>query len=280
MMIRWTKLLTVSMMVSVITIFWVGGMNLHAAEKTYIAGIEAAFPPWAYAEKGEYKGIAVDAMREIAKISGIKVEFKDLEWPSLIPALGKGKIDLLVTGLSVTCERDKIIDYSIPWWEINQEILIKKDSNKNAITAMCCGATVASQAGSTAFDWIEKNLKEKGVKIKHVGYEDYVTAVEDLIIGRVDSVLCDTDTSLQFIAEGRPIEDAGTINVREPYALAVTGGDPHKLLPILNKGIMELYKSGKWAEIVHKYMPGAPIKNIPAFMPDCIETYKAPIPGL
>ena len=279
MRIRWTKLLTASLVISVITIFSIGSMSLQAAEKTYTAGIEAAFPPWAYAEKGEYKGIAVDAMRKIAEISGIKVEFKDLPWPSLIPALGKGKIDLLVTGLSVTCERDKIIDYTIPWWEINQEILIKKGSNKNAITSMCCGATVASQAGSTAFEWIENNLKEKGVKIKHVGYEDYVTAVEDLIIGRVDSVLCDTDTSLKFIAEGRPIVMAGTINVREPYALAVTGGDPHKLLAKLNKGIMALYKSGEWEKIVHKYIPGAPIKNIPAFMPDCIETYKAPIPG-
>ncbi len=145
---------------------------------------------------------------------------------------------------------------------------------------MCCGATVASQAGSTAFDWIEKNLKEKGVKIKHVGYEDYVTAVDDLITGRIDSVLCDTDTTVQFVAKGRPIEWVGTVIVHEPYALAVTGGDPHKLLAKLNKGIVELYKSGKWAEIVHKYLPGAPIKNIPAFMPECITTYKKPIPGL
>ncbi len=92
MKIQWTKLLTTSLIISATILFLFGGIiNLHAAEKTYIAGIEAAFPPWAYAEKGEYKGIAVDAMREIAQMSGIKVEFKDLPWPSLIPALGKGE---------------------------------------------------------------------------------------------------------------------------------------------------------------------------------------------
>lgn len=248
-------------------------------EAAYIAGIEAAFPPWAWVEMGENKGIAIDAMREIAEIEGIEVEFKDLPWPSLVPGLGEGKIDILVTGLSVTCERDEIIDYSIPWWVIEQEIMVREDSERNAITSMCCGAVVASQAGSTAYVWVEDNLEKKGVDITHKGYEDYVMAVEDLVIGRVDSVLIDTDTAV-LLAAGRPVKIAGTILEHEPYALAVTQGDPHGLLPKLNHGIMELYESGRWAEIVQEYMPGAMVKPIPTYLLECIETYQAPIPGL
>src|SRR5699024_954415 len=52
-----------------------------AAEKTYVAGVEASFPPWAYVENGKYKGIAIDAMRAIADDQGFKVEFKDLPFP-------------------------------------------------------------------------------------------------------------------------------------------------------------------------------------------------------
>ena len=247
--------------------------------EAYIAGIEAAFPPWAWVEAGEQKGIAIDAMREIARLEGIGVEFKDLPWPSLVPGLGEGKIDILVTGLSVTCERDEIIDYSIPWWVIEQEIMVREDSELNAITSMCCGAVVASQAGSTAYVWVEDNLVNKGVDITHKGYEDYVMAVEDLVIGRVDSVLIDTDTAV-LLAEGRPVKVVGTILEHEPYALAVTQGDPHGLLPKLNHGIMELYESGKWAEIVQEYMPGAMVKPVPTYLLECIETYEAPIPGL
>jgi len=245
----------------------------------YLAGIEAAFPPWAWVEAGEQKGIAIDAMREIAKIEGIEVEFQDLPWPSLVPGLGEGTIDILVTGLSVTCERDEIIDYSIPWWVIEQEIMVREDSDRNAITSMCCGAVVASQAGSTAYVWVEDNLEKEGVDIEHKGYEDYVMAVEDLVIGRVDSVLIDTDTAV-LLAEGRPVKVVGTILEHEPYALAVTQGDPHGLLPKLNHGIMELYESGKWAEIVQEYMPGAMVKPVPTYLLECIETYQAPIPGL
>lgn len=248
-------------------------------EKAYIAGIEAAFPPWAWVEMGEAKGIAIDAMREIAENEGFEAEFQDLPWPSLVPALGDGKIDILVTGLSVTCERDQIIDYSIPWWVIEQEIMVREDSERNAITAMCCGAVVASQAGSTAYVWVDDNLVKKGVDITHRGYEDYVMAVEDLVIGRVDSVLIDTDTAV-LLAEGRAVKVIGTILEHEPYALAVTQGDPHGLLPKLNHGIMGLYESGRWAEIVQEYMPGAMVKPVPTYLLECIETYQHPIPGL
>src|SRR3546814_5010713 len=79
------------------------------AAETYTAGVEASYAPWAYVEKGEYKGIAIDAMRAIAKAEGFKVEFKDLPFPSLIPALSTGKIDILVTGLTVTEKRSKEI---------------------------------------------------------------------------------------------------------------------------------------------------------------------------
>src|SRR3546814_6722132 len=52
-------------------------------------------------------------MRAIAKAEGFKVEFKDLPFPSLIPALSTGKIDILVTGLTVTEKRSKVIDFTI-----------------------------------------------------------------------------------------------------------------------------------------------------------------------
>lgn len=240
-------------------------------DKKYVVGIEAAFPPWAMAEKGEYKGIAVDAIRKIAEVKDIKIEIRDLPWPSLIPALGAGKIDILATGLSVTCERDKKIDFSIPWWGINLEVLVKEDSDLNAYTAVCCGNTVATQAGSTSYHFVQENLV-KNFNVKNRGYESFVTAVDDVETGRADAMITDTDTAEKFAAK-RPVKIVGTIHRNESYALAVTEDDPYDLLPKLNDGIKKIYNSGEWAEIVHKYMPNATIKSIPTSMLGCIETY-------
>jgi polar amino acid transport system substrate-binding protein len=249
--------------------------------ETYVAGIEAAFPPWAFVEDGEYKGIAVDAMRAIAKNQGIEVEFRDLPWPSLIPALSRNRIDILVTGLNVTAKRDQVIDFSIPWWENDDEILVAQNSDLNAITAMCCGARIGVQGGSTQHTWVEENLvANRKVDAQVKPYQDYVTAVEDMLNGRLDAVLVSTDTAEEFIANGRPVRIAGTIQQGQPQALAVPQGDPDGLLPLINRGILEIYRSGEWAEIVNRYSPQSTIRPIPTTMPESIETYQEPIPGL
>lgn len=250
------------------------------AQDKLTAGVEASFPPWAYVENGEFKGIAIDAMRAIAEDQGLDVEFRDLPWPSLIPALARGRIDLLVTGLNVTEKRNEVLDFTIPWWENNDEVLVSEGSDKNVITALCCGATVGAQGGATQFEWLQANLGDNGdVDITIRGYEDYVVAVEDLLAGRLDAVVTSTDTAEEFIANGRAIEIAGTIKQNQPQALAVQKGDPKKLLAKLNTGIMNIYKSGEWEEIVHKYSPQSSIRNIPTNMPDYVDSYKEPIPG-
>ncbi|MDR9395818.1 MAG: ABC transporter substrate-binding protein, partial [Roseovarius sp.] len=142
------------------------------AQDTYIAGVEASFPPWAYVEEGEFKGIAIDAMSAIAEDQGLDVEFRDMPWPSLVPALAQGRIDLLVTGLNVTPERAEVLDFSIPWWENDDEILVAADSGNNMIDVLCCGATIGAQGGATQYQWLEENLVNRdGVDVTLRGYE-------------------------------------------------------------------------------------------------------------
>jgi polar amino acid transport system substrate-binding protein len=253
------------------------------AKSEYIAGVEATFPPWAYVEEGEFKGIAVDAIRAIAESEGINLEYQEMPWPSLIPALADGKIDLVITAVSVTEERAKVLDYTIPWWEINRVVLVKEDSLLDGVTALCCGVTVGGQGGSTDFEWVKQELASNpGLDIEIREFEDPVMAVEDLKVGRVDSVVIDSDTGAKLAAEHSDIRVAAQFNTNppEPYAIPVTKGDPQQLLPKLNHGIMNLYASGQWAEIVHKYIPGATILPVPAYMPDYVSSYQQPIPGL
>lgn len=252
-----------------------------AAAKTIVAGVEPSFPPWAYVKNGQFKGIAVDGMRAIAKEEGLDVKFKDLPFPSLIPALVTGKIDMVVTGLLVTKKRAKAVDYTIPWFESNDAILVPKKSTKNVFTAVCCGAKVGVQNGSTQESWMKKHvvsLKNFGTQVK--AYDSYVTAVDDMLAGRLTSVDTAATTAATFISNGRPVKIVGTIDLHAPLALAVKKGDPEHLLAKLNKGIMAMSKDGTWANIVREYIPGATVPNVPAYMPSWVDTYKKPVAGL
>lgn len=264
----------------VMPMIFVGATSAALAQETYKAGVEASFPPWAYVEQGEFKGIAIDAMRAIAADQNIEVVFQDLPWPSLIPALSKGRIDLLVTGLNVTKERNEVLDFSIPWWDNDDEILTSKDSDETIASVFCCGSTIGAQGGSTQFQWLEKHVGENdGIDVSLRAYEDYIIALEDMLAGRLDAVVTSTDTAEEFIANERPVKIIATIKQNQPQALAVQKGDPKELLAKLNEGIMNIYDSGEWAEIVKEYSPQATIRQIPTSMPDYVDAYKEPIPG-
>lgn len=259
-----------------------GGMVLASGDEAeYSAGIEAAFPPWAYAEKGEYKGIVVDAVKAIEKLEGFSVEYKDLPWPSLIPALGGGKIDMVVTGLSVTCERAKILDYTIPFFALKDVVLVKKGSGKGMTKATGNGSRIGVQAGSTQHSWVEENIVNKKKNVKLSTYEDFLMGVNDVTAGRLDSVIVDRLSALQYIEKGSPVEIIGELDNSRSVAMAVGKNDPNKLLAKLNRGFVTIYKNGTWEKILRSYLPaGLKIDPIPTNMKECIDTYRTPVPGL
>lgn len=258
-----------------------GLSTVAAAQDSYKVGVEASFPPWAYVEAGEFKGIAIDAMEAIAEDIGIEIEFRDMPFPSLIPALAAEKIDILATGLTVTEERSEVIDFTIPWWETNDVVLVPKDSDFNVFTAVCCDAKVGVQGGSSQQAWMEENvINSSDISVKLSKYDSYVTAVDDMAIGRISSVIVDDTSAQEYINAGKPVKMAGKIYIRAPLALAVTKGDPQNILGDLNESILAIYESGVWQNIVHDYIPGVTAPTIPGHMPEYVDTYKKPVAGL
>ncbi|MCD6009863.1 ABC transporter substrate-binding protein [Halomonas sp. IOP_31] len=265
------------------TVMLGGGFSTIASaqDEAYTVGVEASFPPWAYVEAGEFKGIAIDAMEAIAEEIGIEIEFQDMPFPSLIPALAAEKIDILATGLTVTEERSQNIDFTIPWWETNDVVLVPEDSDLNVFTAVCCGARVGVQGGSSQQAWMEENVvNSSDIDVELAKYDNYVTAVDDMAIGRISSVIVDDTSAQEYINAGKPVKMAGKIYIRAPLALAVSKDDPQEILGDLNQGILAIYESGEWGEIVDEYIPGVSIPTIPGHMPDFVDTYQKPVAGL
>lgn len=265
------------------TVMLGGGISATASaqDEVYTVGVEASFPPWAYVESGEFKGIAIDAMEAIAEEIGIDIEFQDMPFPSLIPALSAEKIDILATGLTVTEERSQNIDFTIPWWETNDVVLVPEESDLNVFTAVCCDARVGVQGGSSQQAWMEENvLASSDIDVELAKYDSYVMAVDDMAIGRISSVIVDDTSAQEYINAGKPVKMAGKIYIRAPLALAVTKDDPQEILGDLNQGILAIYESGEWGEIVDEYIPGVSVPTIPGHMPDFVDTYQKPVAGL
>lgn len=101
-------------------------VEVVASDKSVKLGTNAAFPPFEYVDGKDVAGFDITMGQYIAKECGKKLEVVDMAFDSLIPALQADTIDFIAAGMSVTEERKKNVDFSIPYFESEQVIIVRK----------------------------------------------------------------------------------------------------------------------------------------------------------
>jgi polar amino acid transport system substrate-binding protein len=220
--------------------------------RTVIVGTSADFPPFEYIENGQFVGFDMDLMREIAKIAGFELKFVDMSFDSLIPALRAGQIDVAAAAMTITEERKKVVDFSMPYWTADQSIIVKAGSDLT-ITVLFGKYRIGVQTGTTGDLWCTENLVEKGLlperNLKR--YDTFILALSDLLNGNIDAIVLDSPVANRFAAT-KPVKVVGIIVTGEQYGIAVRKGNK-ELLNKINQALKTLIETGKINELIDKY---------------------------
>lgn len=216
-----------------------------AADKTYTVCSDIPWPPFEMGTGGKDAfGFDVDAMRAIAAIMGYEIKVQNLAFDSIIPAVRAGKCDIGASGFTITAERDKVVDFTKPYYVSNQAVVTRADGSANVITAMAGGGpegVVGAQRGTTGAAWVKNNLVEKGVDVGLELYETYPLATIDLVNGRIDAVIQDAPASKSSVASyPDQLTVAGLINTYEYFGFVIPDGDPADLGAKISAGLGEL----------------------------------------
>ena len=89
---------------------------------------EATFPPYEFRDGNAILGIDPEIMREVARRTGRELVIEDMSFDSVITAVVSGKADVAASGITVTPERRRKVDFSIPYVEAAQVIIVPKGS--------------------------------------------------------------------------------------------------------------------------------------------------------
>jgi len=225
--------------------------SLAADKKVYINGIDANFPPFASIDnQGSPVGFDIDCVKWIAKEMDFEVKTMPISWDAIIPALRAKKIDFIASGMTITEERKKVVDFTIPYWTTDQAVIVYEDSDLDIINALCGKHTIGVNRGCSAQTWIENNLIKKGIlaedKLKL--YESALMAINDVVSGRIDVSVGD-ELMFELAVKEKPLKIIGIIKSDEAYGYAVRKED-QELKEMLNEGLRRLMKSPKWDEFV------------------------------
>lgn len=220
----------------------------------YIVGIDGEYKPYSYIDTdGNPVGFDVDSIKWIAEQKGFEVEIVPILWDSIIPSLQAEKIDMVYSGMTITDERKEKVNFSIPYWRVNQSVA-KHDENEYTMDDFMSGEyIIGAQRGTSGAKWIEDNLIETEIMPEEnlKTYDTFPLASEDLKNKRIDFAIYDKPPMLEAI-EGKPLSIIGEIDTSEEYGVAIRKSDT-ELLETINDGITMLMADPYWEELKTKY---------------------------
>lgn len=225
-----------------------------AAEmKTYVNGIDFGFPPFAFVnDQGQPSGFDVEAVNWIAEKMGFKVVHQPTDWDGIIPALTSGKIDFIASGMSATAERAQIVNFTIPYYQVTQVLVVGKDNTATLDEMLHSGKKLGAQRGTVTNALLESLQGKDGMNFELVQYDSTDLSLEDLKIGRIDGSGMDSSIAYELL-KTQPFKVCGTFDAApEDYAYAVRKEDK-ELLDTLNKGLTLLMADPYWQELKKKW---------------------------
>lgn len=158
-------------------------------KKVLKVGMELAYPPFEMSEKdGTPSGVSVDFAKALGTYLDREVVIENIAWDGLIPSLKTGKVDLIISSMTITDERKKSIDFSIPYAQSSLAILANKESGVNSINDLnVVGKKVAVKKGSTGHIYAKDNLPNAEV----LAFDKEAACVLEVVQGKADGFIYD-----------------------------------------------------------------------------------------
>jgi len=218
-------------------------------------GFESGYMPFEMTDKkGRFVGFDIDMAKEMAKAMGVKFVPVNTSWDGIIPALITKKFDIIMSGMTVTQERNLKINFADPYIIVGQTILINK-KHKNTVKSYKDlnnpKYTVTSKLGTTG----EQAVKRLIPKCRYKSFETEPEAALEVVNGKADAFVYDLPYCVVFNAE----QGAGKLVFLdepftfEPLAWAIRKGDPD-FMNWLNNFLRQVKNDGRYEKIHTKWI--------------------------
>ena len=215
----------------------------------------ASFPPYEMvADDGSFEGIDVEVAGAIAEKLGLELQVDDMGFDAALQAAQTGKSDMVMAGVTVTEERQAVMDFSNSYANGVQVVIVKEGSPIQTVDDLANANMIGCQMGTTGYTFCSDTPENGGFGEDHVTpYDDGAAAVQALMNGQIDAVVIDNKPAQEYVAAnpGLKILDGDFTN--EDYAIGVAKGNT-ALLDAINGALEELTADGTIQSIVDKYI--------------------------
>ncbi len=215
-----------SILLSILFLLLLSACSDNKDSATWIVGTSADNPPYEFMQNGEIVGFDIDLINEIGKFLGKKLEFKNMEFHSLLAALSTSSVDLVIAGLSTTPERLSKVEFSIPYISSEITILYRKEDNFANYKDLK-SKKVGAQLGTT-WNLIANELLATANDFIIISLSSNLMLVEELKSRRIDALVLEEAQARKFMEIYPDLAKFAEKILSSSFAIAMPKNSPHK----------------------------------------------------
>lgn len=193
------------------------------------------YEPFEFTEGGEVVGFDPDVLTIAADAEGWDTKVVDISWETIVSgeALNTGQCDVAAGAMTITDEREAVMDFTDPYFEATQALMTKTGSGITSLEDLA-GKTIAVQDATTGADYVRENAPE-GAKI--VSFEDSALMQQAVKTGKADAGVNDNGLLNYFVSQNDDVEVVAEFQTGESYGFSVKKGGNDELLSVINDAI-------------------------------------------
>lgn len=232
-----------------------GGGGGNGGGGTITVGSDIPYAPFEFGNNPPYKGFDVDLVNAVAKELGRTAEFQNTSFDTIFRDLAQNKFDMVASATTITKERMGEVDFSQPYFNADQSIMVKKGSPIKTVADLA-GTTVGAQTGTTGAAYAQNKTDAASVRT----YGKIDDAFNALEAGQVDAVINDFPISEYATRSHTDLEVVATLPTGETYGFPFPKGS--SLRGEFNDALTKVKQDGTYAQIYKKWFNQAPPSSI------------------
>ncbi|NDI33841.1 basic amino acid ABC transporter substrate-binding protein [Chengkuizengella sediminis] len=222
-----------------------------------IVGTDAAFAPFESLDGEEIVGFDVDLLAAVMEEAGLDYELNNIGWDPIFPSLKNGSIDIAISGITITDERNEEYDFTRPYFESTHMIAFYEGTDIKTATDLE-GKVIGVQTGTTGQFAAESIVGELNPDLQL--FETTALALAALKQGNIEAVVTDIAVAAEFV-KNNPDDNVQLVSDAENFEAEYYGlmiADGSELKETLDKALTTVIEDGKYAEIYEKWFGTSP----------------------
>jgi len=225
-------------------------------EGKLLVGTDTPFPPFEIGQPPDISGYDIEVMDAIAKELGVEAEYEDTGFDTIFRDTAQGRFDTAAAASTITPGREKIVDFSDPYYEAQQALLVTADSDIASVDDLS-GMVVGTQDATTGETYANEETQAEEVR----GFPEGPDAIAALQTGQVDAVIIDLPVAADAVEQQQGFEVVEEIPTKELYGFAVRE-DNDALREAMNEALTTLKEDGTIERLYQKYFSTTPPNSV------------------